>query len=446
MERMVLATLTMLLAARYAGPPDPRRTYAGGGKDAVLMLPADAVCGGDVKRLVWTPDGRSLIVIRHTFEFDARAVQAFAGGPKPTAEEVARMRPRDEVLVWNVASRQARLAFSLDEAQGRIGYVAPLAGSDRLVVETTGERPGPEGAPVPFQNILLLAPGAGNPVLLGTNDGSSFLGFTLSPSRPIGYLSSIDYKTRLTTARLFGPSGRLSPVFTTPKGVGITYNANGDFGLFDDSVPTKKGASPMWRRLDPATAALGPLVPFVFTEVAIDEDPNALKVVDAKGTVEDATAPGLFLHVPGGKPGESGVLTTDGSQAELSPKENAVAYVSGETVMVRRLVRVPRKAFDDARLAALKAAAVNNAKQAALGLLMYSADYDDNYPSQGDYTKIAPYLKNDAIMNSFSYTFHGGNAVDIEKPAETELGYVPGPGGRAVAYADGHVKWIPDAP
>jgi prepilin-type processing-associated H-X9-DG protein len=26
-----------------------------------------------------------------------------------------------------------------------------------------------------------------------------------------------------------------------------------------------------------------------------------------------------------------------------------------------------------------------------------------------------------------------------------ELGFVPGPGGRAVVYADGHVEWVPDA-
>lgn len=29
--------------------------------------------------------------------------------------------------------------------------------------------------------------------------------------------------------------------------------------------------------------------------------------------------------------------------------------------------------------------------------------------------------------------------------AETELGYVTGPGGRAVIYVDGHVKWVEDA-
>ena len=30
----------------------------------------------------------------------------------------------------------------------------------------------------------------------------------------------------------------------------------------------------------------------------------------------------------------------------------------------------------------------------------------------------------------------------IGNPAPTELGFTLGPGGRAVAYCDGHVKWV----
>src|SRR5207237_1148307 len=39
-----------------------------------------------------------------------------------------------------------------------------------------------------------------------------------------------------------------------------------------------------------------------------------------------------------------------------------------------------------------------------------------------------------------------GGAPAGESPAETVLGYASGTGGRAVVYADGHAKWIPDGP
>ena len=91
---------------------------------------------------------------------------------------------------------------------------------------------------------------------------------------------------------------------------------------------------------------------------------------------------------------------------------------------------------------------MSNAKQAALALIMFANDTDDTYPSQDvDLRgKLGPYLKDPSLLDKFTYTFAGGSANSIDRPAETQIGYVSGPGGRAVAYADGHVKWIPDAP
>jgi prepilin-type processing-associated H-X9-DG protein len=53
-------------------------------------------------------------------------------------------------------------------------------------------------------------------------------------------------------------------------------------------------------------------------------------------------------------------------------------------------------------------------------------------------------VKNSSILEGFVYTFKGGKLSDVDKPAETVLGYIEGPGGRAVAYLDGHVKWVPN--
>lgn len=88
-----------------------------------------------------------------------------------------------------------------------------------------------------------------------------------------------------------------------------------------------------------------------------------------------------------------------------------------------------------------------NAKQAALASLMYGADYDDVLPGAGQDIQdiLAPYTKNADILKDFVYVFTGGDMSKVEKPAETVLGYIRHRGGRAVAYLDGHVVWIPDA-
>ena len=55
---------------------------------------------------------------------------------------------------------------------------------------------------------------------------------------------------------------------------------------------------------------------------------------------------------------------------------------------------------------------------------------------------ISPYLKNDAAVQSFTYVGpDGGPLTGVTSPATTIMGYIAAPGGRAVVYVDGHVKW-----
>jgi hypothetical protein len=89
--------------------------------------------------------------------------------------------------------------------------------------------------------------------------------------------------------------------------------------------------------------------------------------------------------------------------------------------------------------------ALSKGKQLGLAAAMYAADYNENLPGPDGITdKLFPYLKNGDMFNGFVWTFGGGPLSGIDKPAETETGYVTGPGGRAVIFADGHVTWRPD--
>jgi prepilin-type processing-associated H-X9-DG protein len=83
------------------------------------------------------------------------------------------------------------------------------------------------------------------------------------------------------------------------------------------------------------------------------------------------------------------------------------------------------------------------AKQVATAIAIFRADSDDVFPAQEGFNeKISPYLKNESLLNGFTYTFSAKKATEIADPAGTVIGYVQGRRGRAVAYADGHVKWI----
>jgi len=78
---------------------------------------------------------------------------------------------------------------------------------------------------------------------------------------------------------------------------------------------------------------------------------------------------------------------------------------------------------------------------------MYVQDYDETFPpNTGDVQAILmPYVKNQEIFNlpgtNFFYLMNMEALGSIDKPAETMMGYIQTPYGRAVIWVDGHVTW-----
>lgn len=133
------------------------------------------------------------------------------------------------------------------------------------------------------------------------------------------------------------------------------------------------------------------------------------------------------------------------SRPQLSPDNSYVAYQDAGALLIRDIQPIDAKLAAKALAEVAKAKAINDAKQAALSMLMYASDMDDVLPGQeGWEAKVMPYIKNQETLRNFNYTFKGGNISGAADPASTELGFTVGPGGRAVAYLDGHVKWIPN--
>ena len=147
------------------------------------------------------------------------------------------------------------------------------------------------------------------------------------------------------------------------------------------------------------------------------------------------------------------LVGADCDGGSLAPDASAVLYLSQGAAWVALLTRLPREQMLAQLRAAQRQEAVSKARQIATGLMMYVQDYDETYPPSGEavITQIRPYVRDSDVFVApgenepgFVYLFSARTTNSIKNPATQELGYLPGPGGRAMIYADGHVEWRSD--
>jgi hypothetical protein len=129
----------------------------------------------------------------------------------------------------------------------------------------------------------------------------------------------------------------------------------------------------------------------------------------------------------------------------------AVLFTRDGSLCAAPVFRLPVEAFENALRGVQRTSTMSNAKQVGLAIIMYAQDYSETLPPSGGATsgQIGPYVRNtDSFQNpatgenGFVYSYGGpANLAQIAFVAETRLGYVSGPGGRAIIWADGHVTW-----
>jgi hypothetical protein len=177
-------------------------------------------------------------------------------------------------------------------------------------------------------------------------------------------------------------------------------------------------------------------------------------------------ASALWLRAAGTAKKEAGVTLANGSvatdtlliatnarlEAQIATEHTAaVLFTRDGSLCAAPIFRLPARAFEDALRGIQRTATMSNAKQIGIALMMYAQDYDENLPLPGSGVQDAagPYLKNPSVFdnpgtgaNGFEYSYRGPTGVgQIGQPATTRLGFVSGPGGRAIIWADGHVTW-----
>ncbi len=168
-----------------------------------------------------------------------------------------------------------------------------------------------------------------------------------------------------------------------------------------------------------------------------------------KPTVEHLRAPGLDIEshplwaesiVKSEKPGM--LICTDADLGLVSPNGTSIAYRSQRSTWVTVIKPIALAVFKTMVAKAQRQTAISNGKQLGLAAIMWATDHGDTLPGPNDINaELKPYLQTDKLFDQFNYTYSGGPLSAIASPSETVLGTVDGPGGQALIYADGHVKW-----
>ncbi|MGQ9791157.1 MAG: hypothetical protein ACUVR7_10910 [Armatimonadota bacterium] len=395
------------------------------GRDVVFVAPRQMVALPQVAMAEWSPSGRYLVAV---------TVQA----------RWKDWQSEPEVLGW--------VASVWDNTRQQVRQVGKGVAGDQLeqfhwlgrsesAVALVLRRIGPPEEEQ-FQRVLVLlnAPQASLKTLATVSAETSLI---VSPVAPMAILVDNGVVRLLRADGTSSDSMPLPVDVTNALRYGRREWSRDGRQLFWQDLPNGD-----WHTLDLTTGTItSSASPPQGQEQPAEQPKQALRIrvmAQSVGTGEyQAQTNALWLE------GEKSraLVCADVEFAKLSPRGDALFYVTQGAGFVAPLLRAPREVYEQARREAEQTVIVTNARQIALALLMYVQDYDERFPmgSMNIQSVLMPYLKNETVFNfpgtNFVYLMDGQPLQSIDRPAETMVGYIQAPGGRAVIWADGHVTW-----
>lgn len=261
------------------------------------------------------------------------------------------------------------------------------------------------------------------------------------------YCPFLAYRQSSTETILLFPNGA-KQVFTVALGLNVSYPIGSDAqNLYFFATTTKAGAKEDGQltvnRLtgmttfkvlseDEKDKLLEIVVPSIQDFDVIDEG-NANYI-----SLEDIEEPNKTAIPQKAKVGPSGDYHFD-------QKNSFVLYEDAGSLLLREIKSISMdlalKACDNG----LRKKLIAEARHVGVALLICSADNDDSMPTQENWEEMVfPYAKDRELLKRFTYVFKGGPTEGIKNEDTVELGFILGPGGRAVVYLDGSAKWIPN--
>ncbi|HRF59867.1 MAG TPA: hypothetical protein PLH94_08145 [Fimbriimonadaceae bacterium] len=429
-----IAVLVALGASHAQGLQDVKSVVVSRGQ-AYALLPPVAVAPSGVQQMLWSPNGMHLAIIRKETILNESTIRKLLDDPSSVKTSTV-------ISIWSARTQQSSEVKRLPLTHPRL-EMCFLADSDALLITVEPEQEG--------TGAQLLRYSVGSRRLSTLFEWKSrridFLDVEASPTIPIAVVmiqgggESTD--APFSNLHTVGATGGLSPAMPAHGLVFqwsrdgrsialVTTNDTGREKVFFDvtSFATRRyDASDILTVPDPLAAAG---LRSLFSVAGGGRERGRVDVVAG--------------HLAAVEPKEHATALVaaeiDRTQFHPAPDLSAIAYVSEGVGLVRPIMKLTASELEGLLAAEERIALLSDAKQIATAVQMFQVDHDDRFPDHDRFVEqVSPYLKNNDALSRFVYTFQGSMA-DITDPSKTPIGYIEGPGGRAVAYADGSARWI----
>ena len=425
-------------------------------KDAYLQLPPQILSGPTVKMKSISTNGQNIVIQRESAQI-SRANIPSTSNPNPAPPKVSQ-----ELIFWNLRTQNPVSMWKSSDDLTQVDFAGWMQGTDSayaVIIQSEPVDPKKQEPPKTHPKLYRLSNGLKRAVevALPVIPDNLTLHAFLSPKKSSGLirLAKNDFSPDQDSQAIYcflnqdgqiggrveNPEGRHSWVVFDEEGDPVLQIRNNDAKVEYYAVNDKTGAT-----------TLLPKMPKIAAEAGVISMKAPIHVVSKRVDLSDFgikdKAGLLWVESDFKSKQMRSLITSDGSDATLlsTPSgDMGTLYTSQGALWFQPLLRLDKVEFLKMKKMADRITAISNARQLGTGILMYSQDYDEKLPTpDGINDKIAPYLRNDALFDGFGYTYAGGNLGDISAPGMTPIGYVGGDGGRAVIYADGHVKWEDD--
>ncbi len=443
-------------------PPYPLRGVLSANGKGYLIEPPSEIAGPGVREVFAYPDGNRVVVLRVAY----RPLPDLLLGVGSTLPLAPQPVPGEASLIlWNAATRKSTLLWRQRiepneritfRFQGSLPNVNRAEASDRAIVGfnvTTPDNP----KQIARQMLLLVDAdrATARQVNLSLND---YAWTNTSPTLPfaalVGWEAATDARLRFVR-----PDGSLTAPIVQPGPIywkgwrndGTVYR-----GLqIVPSATDPKIVSYKWFDANPKTGALTPIATPPKSNEVEAEPPAPETLPDLVLTVrpplpqsETQTA-SVWLQAKAEtqsgniktKP-EAVLVSAEGEPVFLLPR--AALYLSNGALYAAFIQSVNAATLSAIQKKRQRDTVIGYTKQIGLGLLRYIQDNNEKFPASANGLSglIGPYLKNSSVLNGFVYTPPTPlSQAGMDNVSQVVLGHLPGDGGKAVLYADGHVKW-----
>jgi hypothetical protein len=355
-----------------------------------------------------------------------------------------------DILVWSKKSARTVKVWSAKGRAARIETVEWLSSGDCVFLITTTQQ---KEEDEPTSHLLRYdCSTAKLSEVATTRDGNSYFLIDASPIEPFALVTLCGLSPEgkeTTTVRVCRTTGGLGPPVLLPADMAIVVPDFDERGqpllIHHQRVVEANGRIrliPTYLALNTATGAATLLTEKPKTYRYSDKpEPLEIWSLEPIKVLSGEVKP-VAVREFGGK--STALVAGDADLCELAPNCQAISFAKGGLCFVRPIWKITKAEYEAIADRAARTKIMSELSQIGKALLMYAGDNDDKLPSKGDDLRelLVPYTANESVFDGFEYTYGGGLINSIANPADTVLGFKIGPGGRAVLYADAHVRWL----